>query len=268
MESFSKAVEQLASEKIEVRLGGIYTLERISRESPDDYWIVMETLTGFIREHACWKEQDKITWETSVSLCDEEKPKDILQPHSGPATDIAAVLSVIVRRDDKNFDRELLNDWRLDFRGCDLRGAKLEEAHLKSAVLSRAHLEGADLSGAHLEWAWLEEAHLKGADFVMAHLQGAWLHGAHLEGASLSAAHLQGACLQGAYLQEAMFGFEGGELEGAHLEGADLEGAYLHGANLGTAEGLVQDQIARAWGNSETILPQGLTRPEHWVEDP
>lgn len=36
-ESFSKATEQLASEKIEARLGGIYTLERISRESSDDY---------------------------------------------------------------------------------------------------------------------------------------------------------------------------------------------------------------------------------------
>ena len=35
-ESFRKAVEQLANDKIEVRLGGIYTLERISRESSDD----------------------------------------------------------------------------------------------------------------------------------------------------------------------------------------------------------------------------------------
>ena len=37
-------VMQLASEKIEMRLGGIYTLERISRESSADYWTVMETL--------------------------------------------------------------------------------------------------------------------------------------------------------------------------------------------------------------------------------
>jgi hypothetical protein len=36
-ESFSKATEQLANEKIEARLGSIYTLERISRENPDDY---------------------------------------------------------------------------------------------------------------------------------------------------------------------------------------------------------------------------------------
>jgi hypothetical protein len=42
-ESYSKAVSQLASDKLEERLGGIFTLERISKESADDYWAVMET---------------------------------------------------------------------------------------------------------------------------------------------------------------------------------------------------------------------------------
>ncbi len=55
-ESFSKAIEQLGSDKVEVRLGGIYGLERISKESPDDYWTVMETLTAFVRERARWRE--------------------------------------------------------------------------------------------------------------------------------------------------------------------------------------------------------------------
>src|SRR5689334_5169546 len=32
-ESFSKAVEQLASDKVEARLGGIYTLERLAVEA-------------------------------------------------------------------------------------------------------------------------------------------------------------------------------------------------------------------------------------------
>jgi hypothetical protein len=32
-ESFSKATEQLASEKMEARLGGIYTLERLAQEA-------------------------------------------------------------------------------------------------------------------------------------------------------------------------------------------------------------------------------------------
>ena len=51
-ESFSKAVEQLGSDKLEVRLGGIYSLERISKESPDDYWTVMENLIAFVRERS------------------------------------------------------------------------------------------------------------------------------------------------------------------------------------------------------------------------
>ena len=51
-ESFSKAIEQLGSDKLEVRLGGIYSLERISKESLDDYWTVMENLTAFVRERS------------------------------------------------------------------------------------------------------------------------------------------------------------------------------------------------------------------------
>jgi hypothetical protein len=76
IESYSKAVEQLASEKMEVRLGGIYTLERISRESPSDYWTVMETLTAFLRENARSKEPAFFLPETLV-----------------PTTDTAAMLS-------------------------------------------------------------------------------------------------------------------------------------------------------------------------------
>ena len=56
-ESFTKAIEHLGSDNLQVRLGGIYTLERISRESELDYWPVMETLTGFVRERARWKDE-------------------------------------------------------------------------------------------------------------------------------------------------------------------------------------------------------------------
>ena len=53
-ESFAKAVEQLGSDKLETRLGAIYTLERISQESEREYWPIMETLTAYVREHAPW----------------------------------------------------------------------------------------------------------------------------------------------------------------------------------------------------------------------
>ena len=55
----AKAVEQLGSDKLEVRLGGIYSLERISKESPDDYWTVMENLTAFVRERSRRNEAER-----------------------------------------------------------------------------------------------------------------------------------------------------------------------------------------------------------------
>jgi uncharacterized protein YjbI with pentapeptide repeats len=340
-ESFSKAIEQLASEKIEARLGGIYALERISRESPDDYWIVMDALAAFVREHTRWKERDEIVSETSVNLRDTEQhqreyeshehthehdvtntkrvqlpPRRPISSYLKPATDIAAVLTVLVRRSDENIDQERTNGLRFDLResdlrGADLKGVYLEEAnlagaHLEEANLERAHLEEANLDMAHLERAWLVEAHLEGAmlddahlrgadlvgthfekaylgqahlkltDLRTAHLEGAQLPGAHLEGAELDEAHLEGAYLydahlEGAYLHDAHLEraslrdahLERAGLMGAHLEKANFQGAHLEAANLAGAKGLVQEQITKASGNSETILPQGLTRPEH-----
>jgi hypothetical protein len=54
-------------------LGGIYTLEHISRES---YWTVMETLCAFVRDRARWNWQDKP--ETPVG--ENERRKDDRAP--------------------------------------------------------------------------------------------------------------------------------------------------------------------------------------------
>jgi Pentapeptide repeats (8 copies) len=97
-------------------------------------------------DQAVHRRRDKIESETLVSPYDDKEFKVSLGPE--PTTDIAAVLSVIVRRDDENRDREKLNGWKLNFRGSDLRGADLREAHLEGADLKRAHLERANLVAA------------------------------------------------------------------------------------------------------------------------
>src|SRR5215213_10062077 len=51
-ERFTRAIDQLGSEKLEIRLGGIYSLERIARESEEDHWPIMEVLTAYVREAA------------------------------------------------------------------------------------------------------------------------------------------------------------------------------------------------------------------------
>jgi Pentapeptide repeats (8 copies) len=175
-ESFTKAVEQLGSEKLQVRLGGIYTLERISRESELDYWPVMETLTGFVREHARWKGE-----APALPRIDVHQGSGY-----GPPTDVAAVLTVIKRRDPRSREREQSQQWWLDLRFADLRRANLTGAYLKEANLSGARLEEATLAGAHLGGANLKRARLERANLSGANVFGANLFGAKLEGANFS----------------------------------------------------------------------------------
>jgi hypothetical protein len=265
-ESFSTAVEQLGSDTLEVRLDGIYSLERISQESPDDYWTVMENLTAFVRERSLRNEAERLQdFEQRVSRrayflwqrtgrpsgraegvgAEAVRRDEIGEP---PTIDIAAVLTVIKRGNKRSREQEISNAWRLDLSGATMEQADLSDAHLERANLSHAHLHGANLFGAHLE----------GANLLRAHLDGANLSGAHLEGADLLRTHLDGANLSGAHL-------EGADLFRAHLEDAKLLNARLEGANLSDAVGLSEAQLAEAHGDAATQFPQGLARPAHWL---
>lgn len=53
-ERFTRAIDQLGHAHLDVRLGGIYALERIARDSPGDRATIGEVLTAFIRSHAPW----------------------------------------------------------------------------------------------------------------------------------------------------------------------------------------------------------------------
>jgi hypothetical protein len=49
---YTKAITQLGDDKPDVRIGGIYALERVARDSRRDHPAVMEVLAAFIREHS------------------------------------------------------------------------------------------------------------------------------------------------------------------------------------------------------------------------
>ena len=48
-------------------------------------------------------------------------------------------------------------------------------------------------------------------------------------------------------------------LRDANLRDANLSGANLSGANLSGAKNLTQEQLDEAFGDENTILPEGLT---------
>jgi hypothetical protein len=220
---YAKAIELLGSDKMEVRLGGVYALERLAKDSRErDSSTILEVLCAYVREHAPWPPRDR---PGRAPGDDAEEPK----PH--PDTDVQAALTALGRRD------RMDGEPPLDLRYTDLRGADLVRADLKGALLFGAHLEGAYLDrGTHLEEALMEKA---------------WLDGAKLMGAYLRAADLRGVS------------FRGADLRDAQLHGADLRGALLDGTDLGAAAGLTAEQIGviGQWDEA-TTLPPGLHLPE------
>lgn len=49
---YTKAIDQLGSDKLDVRMGGIYALERIAVDSQRDHPTAVEVLSAFVREHS------------------------------------------------------------------------------------------------------------------------------------------------------------------------------------------------------------------------
>jgi len=178
---YAKAIEQLGSDNLGVRVGGIYALERIAHDSERDHPTVMEMLTAFIRENS---------------------HKRRSQPDPGSKErfrrrDIQAAVNVVGRRKVK-YDARPIRLSRAHLMGADLRDANLAGAKLIRIYFDRAHLSDADLTGANLTDAILNDASL-----ISAVLRGADLAGAKLIHADLTGADLTGADLTGADLTRA-----------------------------------------------------------------
>lgn len=225
-ERFARAVEQLGSDTVDVRLGGIYALERVMRDSPSDHPIVMEILAAFIREHAP---------RANTPAVDKFKSDGF----DRPTTDVQAALTVLGRRNTQN-DRP---DDRLNLTGAYLAHAELNKADLTYADLSGADLTSADLTSANLSRALVVEADLSGADLTDARVDLANLGGANLTGTGLVHVDLSGANVSRANLTRAILiesdltsaGLIEGNLIHADLTGANLSEADLSSADLGDA---------------------------------
>ncbi|MFD7390890.1 pentapeptide repeat-containing protein [Streptomyces sp. NPDC059852] len=150
------AIKLLASDRLHERLGGIYSLERIARDSSRDHPTVTEVLAAYIRNPPAPKE-------------------------AAGRDDVNAALRVLGRRDLSHDPRSLI---------LRLRGAPLNNTDGEDLKLDRADLSTAQLRSVRWSCPELNEAMLRNADLTNAHLNGARLRGADLSGACLANADL------------------------------------------------------------------------------
>ena len=233
-EEFSRAVDQLGSGSPAVRLGGLYTLQHLMRNSSSYETTTVAVISAYVRDNTL-----------------------------GPAaqgnreTDILAAVRILSR---------LARQFRslIDLRGANLDHASLINIHLTGADLSFAHLSLADLVGADMSLA-----HLTGADLSLAHLNSSKLPGAHLYSADLKGTNLAGADLRGANLAYANLkganltraNLTGANVSHAQLRGAKLSNADLRGVDLRTTSGLSTNNLKCAQVNQLTRLPAGVVVP-------
>jgi Pentapeptide repeats (8 copies) len=183
-ERFARALDQLGSEQLDVRLGGIYGLERIAAraseaaaggayrppgagETPSVFWAaqdrlqVVEILSAYVRT---------TSHRPPVGPDGPDATLQTRQP------DVHAAVTVLARRTVLDSDPPL-----------DLSGSVLPSARLGWARLARADLRGADVRGTSFQHADLAGAHLEQSLLCGTQFQGADLGGAHLAGARASA---------------------------------------------------------------------------------
>lgn len=190
---YTTAIAELGDDKLAVRLGGIYALERIAADSTRDRQTILDVLVAYIVDSSPL---------VSGSVGDV-------------ASDVSAAVRVVGRITRLSPpDRPIyLGFLRLD--ASELPGANLEGVTLHQTTLCRS-----EMSGVNLRKAWMHGTDFGGATLKDSDMAGASLYHAKLMGADLRNVNLAGARLEGA------------DLFNANLEGANLTGANLSDANL------------------------------------
>ncbi|GIF25801.1 uncharacterized protein YjbI with pentapeptide repeats [Actinoplanes tereljensis] len=255
---FVAAVDQLGQEgtdRLSIRLGGIYALETLMKDSPEDENTVIEVLCAFVRTHS-------------------PRPRTIPRQVPDSPADVRAAISVLGRRPNPyshaylDFRNALLGLHDADLQGADLSGTNLADANLTGAFVIGANLRFVSLTDANLTGAFLTDANLTDANLAGANLTDAGLNKTYLTRTKLINANLTGAALYLAKLTEA--NLAGANLTGAtlfyadltnaNLTGAKLTRANLTGANL-TRANLTSGQVACSRMDASTRLPNGVVRP-------
>ena len=193
---FTSAVEQLGSDKADVRIGGLYALEGIAGVSEYRRQIT-EVIAAYVQGHAPWPPTEPVL----PGRPPEGRDYVRFPPLRSWAPDVQTAMTILARREDAPGD-EVINLTQVDLRGADLPShARLSRALIRRSSLMRAILPDANLREVDFAKTVLEHSDLRRAD-----LRDAILSGARLAHADLGGANLTNATLDDADLSEVTHG--------------------------------------------------------------
>ncbi|WP_162185772.1 pentapeptide repeat-containing protein [Lentzea aerocolonigenes] len=161
---YAKAVEQLASEKLEVRVGGVYALESVAKVLRGDISPVAEVLAAFVRAGS-------------------------IRDSGDSASDIHAAVNVLTRGLLARIPADMTG---VRFAKIQLRGNSFAKASIREGDFSMADLTRVSFQSANLQLVDFTGAKLNRVSFAGADLSGADFRGAVIEKCSFKKANTQG----------------------------------------------------------------------------
>ena len=258
-ERYQQGAEMLGSNVLSVRLGGIYNLERLAADYPEQYHIqVMKLFCTFVRVPTMYESVESRQLRISPDAGGEGASLYMPPP---TREDVQAIMTAIGSRCAAGIALEKKENVTLDLHGADLSYVRLTGANLAGVNLSQVDLRHADFfenhiplpdlsksipSGTNQNQARISIPHQEltpdppGGERLRANLSRSILYEANLSGANLTYADLSGAQLMSAILTDTSMiyvNFKHADLLNSDLSGAfafnsDFSGAQLAVANL------------------------------------
>lgn len=226
-EKFSRTIELLGNAEVAARQGAIYALGDLAKENKEMYETVIRIVSSYIRQ---------TNPNTTKTI-----PEGI---------DIEAALSVIKnRRKDWDTIPERDGIYVFDLSSSKILNGDLSNTELAKVNLSQIYAKGFLFENTDFSKSNMVAAKFENCDFTMAIFKEA-----ELNEVEFLEAEEKGKCT-----------FKYADFTNADLKDTVFSGADLSGANLSNAKNLIQEQINKAVGNSETKLPSGITPPKHWT---
>ncbi|MDQ0585280.1 pentapeptide repeat-containing protein [Streptomyces rishiriensis] len=253
---FSTAVDQLGSDKLETRIGGLHALWRIAEHSARDREAVISIKAAYLRTRLPWPPAGPDAPAADLPINDVV-PLEVRAPDAQVALTGLGVLLLQPRQ------QSWINLGVTDLRRADCDGLWLHEVNLDRSCMEAAGLYHANLTQASLVAVDLRHADLKTAILRRTRCVLADLRGARLVEADLRDADFTEADLREANVRKADAG-------GALFRGADLRLADLRGTDLSTAD-LHQARLTGALASEHTRWPAGFDHTAAGVvvtEDP
>jgi uncharacterized protein YjbI with pentapeptide repeats len=259
---------------VEVRLGAIYALERIARESKKDHWSIMEVLCAYVRENSRSApvyeklEIDLLNYGINNKYFYRAKFNSVVDWVSKlekPRVDIQAAITVIGRRTPIQLEWEEANSQKLDFRFARLAQANFAGGNFSGALFSGCDLNGADFRRSTLHDADFSNAQLNGASFIESKARmvtfshasciGGWFLYSQFERGIFFRADMRIANLSTSNFYCANF------ME-ANCEGADLLRSIVIGADFRKVTNA--DFRRTLAGDGTTKISEEIDWPIHW----